>query len=108
MKQIEIYDNTLLKERVVTIERWFNVIESTKYQTKGEFKPMEEINPQPLPPRIELGEAIEVITAATLRAIEARRVAEPMPNPWLAKSNIRIIAGGIIDVQGGDPPTVID
>jgi hypothetical protein len=70
---------------------------------------MEEINPQPLPPRIELGEAVEVITAATLRAIEARiKVAEPMPNPWLAKSNIRIIAGGIIDVQGGGPTTVRD
>jgi hypothetical protein len=37
-----------------------------------------ELNPQPLPPRtIELGEAIEVMTAAVLRAVAARGGASP-------------------------------
>jgi len=62
---------------------------------------MEELNPQPLPPRVDLGHAVEVITSATLRAIDARRLADPEPAPWLTSSRIRIIAGGILDVQGG-------
>lgn len=57
---------------------------------------MSELNPQPLPPRIDLAEAVEVITAATLRAIDARKLNDPAS--LLTTSNIRIIAGGILDL----------
>ncbi len=86
-----------LSEQVINLDPSFNTRELQS--SKENLKIMPELNPQPLPPRIELGEAIEVITAATLRAIEAQK-AYPVPNPWLTTSNIRIIAGGILDVQG--------
>jgi len=72
---------------------------------------MSELNPQPLPPSIELGQAVEVITSAILRSIEARglgtesdriieaRRLDPNSVSSLTAFNYRIIAGGFLDLN---------
>jgi hypothetical protein len=52
-------------------------------------------NPQPLPPKIEVADLTETVTAAVLRAIKSVSVkGDPQPNPW---RNPRIICGIIAE-----------
>jgi len=74
-------------------------------EKKENFKIMSELSPQPLPPRIELGEAVEVITSAILRAIDARKINIESPTLPLPPPR-RIIAGGILELQGGLTTTI--
>ncbi len=54
---------------------------------------MSELNPQPLPPKIELAALTEAVTAAVLRAIETQT--KSFPNNPLR--NPRIICGIIAE-----------
>jgi hypothetical protein len=68
------------------------------------------LNPQPLPPRVDLAETVEAISTGVLRALEARKLGqqlqEPSPSPWRGISSIRIICGGLLDLQKGVIPQV--
>ena len=63
------------------------------------------LNPQPLPPRVDLAETVEAISTGVLRALEARKLGrqllDPVPHPWSGISSIRIICGGLLDLQKG-------
>lgn len=55
-----------------------------------------ELNPQPLPPRIDLAELTETVTASVRRALEEREVSARTPRVF---SNPRIIVGVILEPQ---------
>jgi len=54
---------------------------------------MAELNPQPLPPKIELSAFTETVSAAIIRAIESQSRKFP-ENSW---RNSRIICGFILE-----------
>ena len=55
-----------------------------------------ELNPQPLPPRVDLGSLTEAVTASVRSALEQRAVSATTPAVF---RNPRIIIGIIVEPQ---------
>lgn len=53
-----------------------------------------ELNPQPLPPRVDLADLTEAVTASVRRAIEERKLSPETPAVF---RNPRIIVGVIVE-----------
>jgi hypothetical protein len=57
---------------------------------------MSELNPQPIPPKVDLGQLTEAVTASVRSALEERPVTSSTPQVF---RNPRIIIGIIIEPQ---------
>jgi hypothetical protein len=57
---------------------------------------MSELNPQPLPPRVDLGQLTEAVTASVRSALEERPATPSTPQVF---RNPRVIIGIIIEPQ---------
>lgn len=57
---------------------------------------MADINPQPLPPKVDLGQLTEAVTASVRSALEQRKVTDTTPDVF---RNPRIIIGIIMEPQ---------
>jgi hypothetical protein len=55
-----------------------------------------ELNPQPLPPKVDLGQLTETVTASVRKALEERAVTTSTPQVF---RNPRIIIGIIMEPQ---------
>lgn len=55
---------------------------------------MPDLNPQPLPPRVDLGSLTEVVTASVRQALEDRKIVDTTPPVF---RNPRILIGIIIE-----------
>jgi hypothetical protein len=57
---------------------------------------MSELNPQPIPPKVDLGQLTEAVTASVRSALEERPVTSSTPPVF---RNPRVIIGIIIEPQ---------